>query len=137
MESGQNSIYPPNFRGTTSEDAEAWLRHFNNYCTYKEFGNDKIRALFRVMLTDTAAVWIDSLSQDTRNDWDALKTAFLARYTTPEFLKYKQANDLFNYKQDTKSVDDYTAYMQKLALQIGANDEILRFAVINGHCTVL
>jgi len=84
------------------------------------------------MLTDSAAVWIDSLSQDIRDDWDQLKTAFLARYTTPEFLKYKHANDLFNYKQESKSVDDYTTYMQKLALQIGANDEILRFAVING-----
>jgi len=132
METGHNSIYPPNFKGTTSEDAEAWLRHFKNYCAYKDFTDDKIRALFRVMLVDSAAVWFDSLTQAKRDDWEALKAEFLKRYTTPEFLKYKHANDLFNCKQETKSVDDYTAFMQKLASQIGAHDDILRFAVING-----
>jgi len=132
METGHNSIYPPNFKGTTSEDAEAWLRHFKNYCAYREFTDDKTKALFRVMLVDSAAVWLDSLTQAIGDDWEVLKREFLKRYTTPEFLKYKHANDLFNCKQETKSVDDYTAFMQKLASQIAAQDDILRFAVING-----
>ena len=132
METGHNSIYPPNFKGTTCEDAEAWLRHFNNYCAYRAFTDDKTKALFRVMLVDSAAVWFDSLTQAIGDDWEALKREFLKRYTTPEFLKYKHANDLFNCKQEMRSVDDYTAFMQKLASQIGAQDDILRYAVING-----
>ena len=133
MESGSSStIYPPNFKGTTAEDAEAWLRHFKNYCAYKQYADDKAKALFRVVLIDSAAVWYDSLDQAEQADWERLKTAFLQRYTTPEFLKYKHANSLFNHKQESKTVDDYIAYMQKLASQINANDQILHFVVING-----
>ena len=133
MESGSSStIYPPNFKGTTAEDAETWLRHFKNYCAYKQYTDDKAKALFRVVLIDSAAVWYDSLDQAEQADWERLKTAFLHRYTTPEFLKYKHANSLFNHKQESKTVDDYIAYMQKLASQINATDQILRFAVING-----
>ena len=62
------------------------------------------------MLVETAAGWFDSLAQDIQNDWGQLKTAFLARYTTPEFMKYKHANELFNHKQEKKSVDDYIAH---------------------------
>ena len=30
-----DSFNPSPFRGTTTEDAEAWLRRFNNFCTYR------------------------------------------------------------------------------------------------------
>ena len=88
-------------------------------CSYKQFGDDKTKALFRIVLIDSTAVWYDSLEQATQNDSAALKTAILLRYSIPEFLKYKHGNDLFNHKQDSKSVDDYAAYMQKLASQMG------------------
>ena len=84
------------------------------------------------MLIDSAAMWFDSLTPEIQNDWGQLKAAFLARYTTPKFMKYKRANELFNFKQDTKSVDDYCAHLQRLAKEVGANDEILHFAVLNG-----
>jgi len=133
MESGSNNtIYPHNFKGTTAEDAETWFRHFNNYCAYKQYTNDKAMALFRVVLVDSAVVWYDSLEETTRADWDRLRAAFLQRYTTPEFLKYKRANSLFKHKQECRTVDDYLAYVQKLASQINAGDQMLRFAVING-----
>jgi len=112
MESGHNSIYPQNFKGTTTENADTWQRHSNNYCAYKGYDKPKTKALFRIVLIDSAALWFDSLTADVQNDWGQLKAAFLARHTTPEFMKYKHANGLFNCKQDTKSVDDFCAYMQ-------------------------
>ena len=127
-----SNISPSNFKGTTTENAQDWLRHFENYCLYKAYDDAKAKALFRVVLTDSAAVWYDSLELAVVNDWNALKNAFKARYTTPEFMRYKHANDLFNTKQGDSSVDDYCAKMQRLAKDVGADDTMLRFAVING-----
>jgi len=132
MESGPSGISPPNFKGTATENAEVWLRHFGNYCTYKGYDEARTKALFKVMLIDTAAEWFDSVPQATQNNWDNLKAAFLQRYTTPEFMKYKHAHKLFNHKQEGKSVDDYLAHMQRLARQINATDDMLRYAVLNG-----
>ena len=125
-------INPPKFSGTAIENAEMWMRHFNNFCAFKEHNDNKARTLFQVLMVGSAATWLDSIDDATRNDWGALKDAFLARYTTPEFLNYKNAQLLFNCKQDDRSVDDYCAHMQRIAKQIGADDRMLRFSVLNG-----
>jgi len=111
---------------------EAWLRRFNNFCTYKGFNDDKSKALFKVLLVDSVAVWLESVDVATANDWEALQEAFKVRYTTASFLKYHHANELFNKKQDKESVDDFCAEMQSLAKQINADEQMLRFAVLNG-----
>ena len=64
-------------------------------------------ALFKVLLTHSAAVWYDSLTNASTNTWVNLKAAFETRYNPPEFMKYRHANDLFNTKQRQTSVDDW------------------------------
>jgi len=46
-------------------------------------------------------------------------------------MNYQHANDLFNKKQGDMSVD-FCAKMQRLANEVGADDLMLRFTVING-----
>jgi len=53
---------PPSFGGTTAKDAENWLRHFCNYCDFKSHSSAKILALFKVLMTGSAAIWLNSLS---------------------------------------------------------------------------
>jgi len=125
-------INPPKFSGTAIENAEMWMRHFNNFCAFKEHNENKTRTFFQKLMVGSAANWLDSLDDGTRNNWGALKDALLARYTTPEFLNYKNAQLLFNCKQYGRSVDDYCAHIQRIAKQIGADDRMLRFSVLNG-----
>ena len=66
------------------------------------------------------------------SSWENVKAAFETRYNPPGFLKYKHANDLFNKKQGNMSVDDFCAQMQRLAREVGAAEDMLHFAVING-----
>jgi len=132
MDSPLNTIHPQKFRGTVKEDASDWLRHFENYCSYKQYEETKIKAFFRVMLVDRAATWLDSLTQETQDDWSRLKNAFLTRYTTPEFLRYKQAKKLFNYEQEAMPVSDYLVHMKKLAREVGTDEKMLYYAALNG-----
>jgi len=83
-------------------------------------------------LVDLAAGWLESVDLAVANDWTALQAAFKARYTAVAFLKYQHASELFNKRQDKESVDDFCAQMQHLAKQINADEQMLRFAVLNG-----
>jgi len=133
-ESQTNSLFsPPKFRGLITENAKDWIRQFENYCQYKDYNEAKKMALFKVLLTDSAAVWYDSLTNASTNTWVNLKVAFETRtYNPPEVMKYRHANDLFNTKQGETSVDDFCARMQRLAKEVEADENMLRFAVING-----
>jgi len=51
---------------------------------------------------------------------------------TASFLKYKHASELFNKKQNNETVDDFCAQMQYLAKQVNVDEQMLRFAVLNG-----
>ena len=112
-----DSFNPSPFRGTTTENAETWLRRFNNFCAYKEFNADKSKALFKVLLVDSAGSKLESVDAATADDWTALQAAFKARYTTASFLKYQHANELFNRKQDEESVDDFCTKMLNILMR--------------------
>ena len=123
---------PPNFGGTANDYAEQWLRHFENCCDFKQYNADRKMAYFRVLLTGSAATWYDSLSGEPVANWNNLKAAFKARYLTPGFMKFKSANDLFNSKQGSATIDDFVADMQRLGRQVGAPEDMLRYAILNG-----
>ena len=89
-------ITPKPFQGLTTENAKEWIRQFDNYCTYKAFEETKKMALFKVLLTGSAAMWLDGLPATSTNNWANMKTAFETRYNPPGFMKYQYANDLFN-----------------------------------------
>jgi len=126
-----DSLNPPPFRGTTAEDTETCLNRFNDYCQWKAYDENKARALFKVLLRDSARVWLESLEHDTVNSWTNLQQAFNAHYMTASFLKYKHATELFNKKQN-ETVDDFCAQLQLLAKQVNVDEHMLRFPVLNG-----
>ena len=88
-------VIPPQFKGKTGENAEDWLRHFENYCAYRGLEEAKKLALFKVLMTELAGDWLVTLSDDTLGTYDGVKAAFDARYKTPEMTKYKSAREIF------------------------------------------
>ena len=60
--SGSTRFAPPKFQGLTTENAKDWLREFEHYCLYKDMNGPKKLALFKVLLTSSAAIWLENLS---------------------------------------------------------------------------
>ena len=60
---------PKPFQGLTTENAKDWIRQFDNYCTYKAFEEAKKMAPFKVLLTGSAALWLDGLPATNINNW--------------------------------------------------------------------
>jgi len=90
-------------------------------------------ALFKVLLTGSAAVWLDAQTPAILGNFTQLKEAYSKRYKTPELLKYKSAREIFSRRQrDDESVEDFISYMKKLSRNIGADDKMTGFAILNG-----
>jgi len=104
------TLMPALYKGTAMEDVifMTWLRHFLNYCAYKDYTEAKKLNLFKLLLTGSDATWLETLPNDTTDSWDNLQTAFLTRYSTPELMRFKSVRDWLNRKQClSESVDNF------------------------------
>jgi len=127
------SVMPSSFRGKAGDDADSWLRHFTNYCQYKEYIEAKSLALFKVLMAGMAADWLEGLSSDVSADYQRLIQAYNARYKTPDILKFKSAKEIFSRKQEEgENVDDFVAQMRKIGKVIGSDEKLLSYAILNG-----
>jgi len=132
---GESAVTPQPFSGKSSEDAGNWLRHFENYCTYKVLTDVQKQNLFRVLMTGSAADWLENVRFEDVNNvtFNNYKTAFEARYKVPEIMRFKLARELFSRPQgEDENVDDYVIQMQKLGKVVGINEEMLNYAILNG-----
>jgi len=76
-ESGSSTRFaPPKFQGLTTENAQDWIREFDNYSLYKDMNRAKKLALFKVLLTSSAAILLENLPRATTNSWENVKAAF-------------------------------------------------------------
>ena len=141
----EKTVLPAPFSGQNCEDADAWLRHFLNYCKYKSYNDEKSLALMRVLLTGNAAVWLESLDlgqetanaggdeADTETNFDKVKKAFEERYKTPEIMRFRSAKEIFSRRQkEDESSDDFVSAMRKLARNIQADEKLTILAILNG-----
>ena len=89
----ERSMNPVPFTGQAKDPgaAEEWLRHFINYCQYREYNDDRTKALFKVLMVGAAGDWLESLSAPTRDSWALLKEAFNSRYKAPDVVNYRSA----------------------------------------------
>jgi hypothetical protein len=128
------AIRPPTFSGKANEDADSFLNAFERYIRYREIKDaDKKLNLLAVLLTDAAGDWFESLPDSSKTSYDNLRAAFASRYQSTDTIKFKCAAEIFTRKQgETQSVDDYVTQMCKLAKLCSADENILKFAIING-----
>ena len=65
-----------------------------------------------------AALWVESLTDKTKNEYDKLTVAFERRCESSEMLKYKSAKEIFMRRQrPTEIVDDYYSHFCRLVRQ--------------------
>ena len=113
MKEDKTIIGPGTFAGTTGEDGDRWLKHFEHYCAYKGYPEAKQLALCKVLLTGSAAIWLDT--SDETNSMASFKTKFNKRHKTPEIIKYRSAKEIFSRRQrEDECADDYYIVYAKI-----------------------
>ena len=89
--------------------------------------------LFKVLMVKNAALWMDALTETVAGDLTQLIQSFEERYRTPQILKYRCSQELFNRRQkENESVDDFIAHLKKLSRTVEAGDKMTIMAIMNG-----
>lgn len=125
---------PPIFSGLSSDTlASDWLREVGRYADFKELTDARRLHLFKYLLRQSAADWLDAQPAETVDTVEHFIAALKARFEATDILKYKTAKDIFNRRQQPgETVDCYLAQLQKLAKSIGADESMIRFVALNG-----
>jgi len=98
---GDASWVPLAFSGASRSNADAWIRRFNNYCDFRRLqGHDRL-PLFRLLLVDAAADWVQGLPARVADDLEAVQTAFQVRFVTNAASKTANVAALWNRKQQS------------------------------------
>ena len=132
--SSDASFAPPPFKGLPSEDAERWLRRFTYYVDYRKLSDDEALQLFKLLLSDTAADWLESLNDTDRHSIRSISKCFTERFETSEICRWKQASEIFTRQQSpNETVDIFITDVLNLAKRVPIDDQkIIRFALLKG-----
>jgi hypothetical protein len=133
MAQSSSLLAPDLFRGTRMEDAQDWLNSVKLWLAFKSYNNAQSCAALPVLLRESALCWFHALPDATKQDFNALSTAFLDRYKTTGITGWQDSATLWRTKQqEAQSVDDYINKMEKLCSKTTVSDEQKRFAIITG-----
>ena len=70
-------VKPPLFTGRGDEDADSFVSAFDKYIKYREITEDSKKLnLFAVLLKESAAQWLDSLPETSKDTFINLSLAF-------------------------------------------------------------
>jgi hypothetical protein len=129
-----SSYAPPSFTGLPTQDAEKWLKKFNYYIAFRGLLPASALQLFKLLLTDTAADWLESIPEATKTDWSLLQAAFNERFAASDIYRWQKAAEVWSRQQsDTESVDCYMTDVMNKAKRVPIDDvNLIRFAIIKG-----
>jgi len=121
------------FRGLPSEDAEVWFSAFEKYANFRNMSDEHKLAFLPVVQKDAASDWFDMLPDETRSNWEQLRTRFKERFQDSDVMRWQKASKLWGrYQGQHESVDAYVIALQKIAKSAGVHSDMLRYAMMRG-----
>ena len=88
------------FEGGTKKNIKAFLTRFDRFCEYQGFGNDWKCGHFCFVLDGDAFEAYDSLSEEIKNNYCALRATMLTIFGPAKLPPGKQYNGLFEIKMN-------------------------------------
>lgn len=128
-------IAPRPFTGNNfdSDSAENWLNYYERYADYRSLSDADRSRLFCMLMRDTAADWLSTLSARVTQSYDCLKNEFKQTFFKSDQLKWQDASKLFNeHMKPSEKVDEYVTRIKRAARHLNISEELLNFAVISG-----
>ncbi len=125
-----NDITMESFKGDKDDEAQDWLKKFQNYAELKRLGPENMRRTFALLLKGEAGKWYARQSEDLQGDYDRLTSAFLEHFRdkTPKWVKRE---DVKTRKQKSdETIRDYTREMRQMASKCQmSKDDLLEYYI--------
>jgi len=95
------SYAPPSFSGSKTQDADRWLRRFEYYVQFRQLSDKAALQLFKLLLTEAAADWLESVPDRQKLTTKLLTHAFKERFASSDIFRWQQASAIFA-RNDTR-----------------------------------
>ncbi|KAL3887392.1 hypothetical protein ACJMK2_027334 [Sinanodonta woodiana] len=118
------------FQGDQTQNPVTWLEHFMNWAKFYELSEPKILNAFPFHLQGHAKIWYDTLSDNEKNDWCTLVTAFKSRFHNDDVIL--DLSILQTQQGSSESVLDYLSRLLRLATNKPISDQVLLAVALNG-----
>ena len=125
-----SEIQPTKFSGNAEEDIHAWIRSFDRIATVNLWKADKKIQALPLYLTGQALVFFESLNDNLKQNYQQV-SAELIKYFNSANVSWNRRTQLFSLTQ-TGSLEEYIKKLDKLAQQVGIEDEIKLSLFIKG-----
>ncbi len=124
---------PGTFSGRSNESGKNWLERFELWANCKGYSEDVRKAALALYLQESAATWLQVLSDAEKDTFPHLRTAFLKRYGVDQQPDWQRASQLWTLQQQSgESALDFIAKIQRAARDVRMTEELQCLAVING-----
>ena len=126
-------LAPKPFKGTSTENAHFWLEYFERYINYRQLSENDARALFCMLMHESASDFLSSLPDADQLSLVGLKQAFKQNYFRNPELRWRDAGDLWTKSQrPQESVAEYVVRIRQAAKRLELSDQTLQYAFLNG-----
>ncbi|MEW8548468.1 MAG: zinc finger CCHC domain-containing protein [Candidatus Thiodiazotropha sp.] len=108
------SAPPPLFPGKQGDDFELWVKRFEAWAKLHAPSNAEKVLYFPTMLGDAAFSVFSSLSEREQNDFEAIKSKFLAAYSSKAMIDAFRAELQARTRKDGENLVVYAAELRRL-----------------------
>lgn len=128
-----SSLLPPYFTGSTKQSADTWLERFLKYSELQDQNQDDRLATFRLLLTQRAETWYNSLNNATQTNWGQLRAAFIAKFVNLPGLAFSRETEIIARKQGpTETVEKYVMDITRRCNQLAKAPAEIKNILIRG-----
>ena len=105
---------PPQFPGKQGDDFELWVKRFEAWAKLHAPSNEEKVLLFPTLLGDAAFSVFLSLTELEQNDFDTMKSKFLAAYSSNAMIDAFRAELQSRVRRDGENLVVYAAELRRL-----------------------
>ena len=128
-----NTLVPSAFTGRSEDDIVEFLKNFDLWATFRTMTQAQKLSALPLLLKEGSAMWFNTQSRRTREDFEVLREALIQRYGPNSTTAWKRSADLWTLKQASQqSVDDFLTTVQQAAGKLGIAIEQTFLVALNG-----
>ena len=128
-----NALAPDPFYGRPNEDARLWLACFEQFASVKGWSEATRHGSFPLFLKERARQWYEDLPSSDKRSSQAMREAFLKRYTPHPSMKWVNLR-LFHERRQlpTEPVEDFFAEQRKAGRELGKSETDIMETIVGG-----
>jgi hypothetical protein len=131
-----SQLTPKPFNGERMDPStmQKWINYFEDYAKFRQLDDTTKLDLFKLLMKEQAAEWLESLQPTIRDDYTSLLVEFKRRFALTALQRERRLASMWQRKQrPDESVDAFVTAIKNIAKQVDIDDEkLIRIAITTG-----